>query len=558
MQYILTFDSVETRNDFATKAGLPLAEDITLFIPLALLSVAKNNLAVVSIAVDSPAAEQFVVKINALENDNYIVETSDPLSLYDLVAGKMDPVNTELKLLSQLTGTVVSLDDPSTQWARIRTASRYRPFPDSFEKIRSDYKQKPEIYVLDSGIDFTHPEFASPTLETEDFFALDAFAGDFSDATGHGTAIASAIAGANVGLHQYAKIINCKIFGETQKATLLELQQLIGNILARHQTSLEVPKVVNISWVAPKSFYLEEAIQNLIDSGITVVAAAGNFGDDVANYTPAGMANVITVGASDINDYAAGFSGTAGADATITSNWGQMLDIFAPGVDVTVANHSGGYLKISGTSPAAGFATGAVAAILAVWPADAGAPVPANVINVLAEDSTKGVMLLDPAKYSNNQNKIVHLVDGFGELYAYAGQDFYLGAFTGTTNSITGDINVLTFGFTQDAFNNSATYELKWTDPAIQAKYEKYINLNTNSGYFAISKPAEQLPEGQTLELVRFYISQTSTVGTADSPTMFFFATDPNKDSSYDYVTDIAASLETLNNYVGTCPAALK
>jgi len=562
--------SAEDRNDFASKVGLATQDATTLFIPLSLLSVAKTAATVTEISVDSPAVEQFIVKVSdaallsdvtvieTLGNDNYIVETSDPLALYDIAEGKMDPVNTEIKLLSELSGTVTTLDAPDAQWGRIRTASRYRPFPETFEKIESDYKQKPEVYVLDSGIDFTHEEFSSPTLETEDFFALAAFNGNFSDETGHGTAIASTIAGANVGLHQYAKIINCKIFGETQRATLLELQQLIGQILTRHQTSLETPKVVNISWVAPKSFYLEEVIQDLIDSGITVVAAAGNFGDDVANYTPAGMANVITVGASDINDYAAGFSGTAQSDATVTTNWGQMLDIFAPGVAVTVANRSGGYLKVDGTSPAAGYVSGAVAAILAVWPEDRGAPFPQGVIEIIAEDSTKGVMLLDTEKYSNNQNKIIHLVDGFGELYAYSGQNFYLGAFTGTTTSITGDINILTFGFSRDCFNNPATYELKWEDAAIQAKYEKYVNLNVNTGYFAISKPVEELPEGQILELVRFYISQTSSVGTADSPTMFFFATDPNKDSSYDYVTDIAASLEDLNNYVGTCPAVLK
>ena len=554
MQYQLTFSTIEDRNVFAEKCGLAISESETIYVPLSLLSLAKADASVTAISFDGGevmviinTAEQTVLDTVEVEQDlgdnTYVVKTSDPLSLYDLVDGKMDPAETPVKLMSELAGTTTDLTAPDAQWARIRISSRYRPFPTTFEKIDTDYKVKPEIFVIDSGINFTHPEFAHADLETEDFFKLNSFA-NFADNLGHGTAIASAAVGKNVGLQQYAKLMNVKTFDAGLKPTLLDLGAAIDAILVHHQNTPEVPKVVNCSWLVPKSFYLEQKIQSLINSGITVVAAAGNFADNVENYTPAGMANVITVAASDEDDIAAGFNNFASTQ-NISTNFGQVIDMFAPGVQVTVADISGQYVKTDGTSISAAFVTGSAAALMSVAPV---IQTPETLLDFLVADTTKGVLLVDNNKFSTAQNKVVHLVDGNGEIATHGDLDFYIGIFNEAVETIEGDINNLAFGRAHDIFGNPATYTIIWDNEEIQAKYEQYIALNSTTGTFVISKPAEELPEGQTLEIVKFKIKQATSIGEAISPNMFFFATDPTRDASYDYNTDIASALENINS----------
>lgn len=556
MQYLLTFATAESRNNFANKCGLATANSESIYIPLSLLAVAKADGSVESIAVDGAGEESFVIKTSdvssianitveqTLDSDTYVVKTADPLSLYDAVNGKMDAANTPVKLMSELTGDSTTLSAEDAQWARIRISSRFRPFPSTFEKIDSDYKTKPEIYVIDSGIKNDHAEFTNVSgLQVVNFFKLDRFA-SYADNLGHGTAVASAAVGKNVGLQQYAKLMNVKTFDVGDKPNLLELGAAMDAILVRHQTTPNIAKVVNCSWLVPKSFYLEEKIQNLIDSGITVVAAAGNFNDNVANYTPAGMPNVITVASSDADDISAGFNNFTSGEVSPT-NFGQVIDIFAPGVSVTVADNNGGYIRSNGTSLSAGYVTGAVAAIMSVAPS---IQTPSSMINLLVKDSTKGVLLLDSTKFSSSQNRVVHLVDGNGELANYNDLDFYLGIFSGDVETISGDVNNISFGSTIDVFNHASTYSLVWEDTALQNKYGSYITLNSANGAFNIDRPTESLPAGQTIEIVKFKIKQSSTVGDAYSPNMFFFATDPSRDANYDYNTDIASALENINS----------
>jgi oryzin len=83
------------------------------------------------------------------------------------------------------------------------------------------------------------------------------------------------------------------------------------------------------------------AVRSAYNQGVTVVVAAGNDNANAANYSPASEASAITVGAIDINDNRATFS-----------NYGSILDVFAPGVNV-LSSWIGGTTatrSISGTS----------------------------------------------------------------------------------------------------------------------------------------------------------------------------------------------------------------
>ena len=79
----------------------------------------------------------------------------------------------------------------------------------------------------------------------------------------------------------------------------------------------------------------------MITIGVTVVAAAGNSNIDASTISPAHNEAVITVGASDVDDVRATFS-----------NYGAVLDLFAPGVNIISAAYTSdtGYLTKSGTS----------------------------------------------------------------------------------------------------------------------------------------------------------------------------------------------------------------
>ena len=549
MQITLTFDSITNRNAFATKTGYATAETTTVTVAPGLLTMAKAALGFgMAAQVDATGDQEFVVYAEAVADltglctvvetlgDNfYKVTASDYVALHTALDGKVESTTANIKLLSELFGTpVTDITTSDAQWARIRVASIYRPFPAAFDRVTTTPVRLPEVIVMDSGINAAHAEFAGVTVE--DFYKLPSFA-DYSDEAGHGTAVASAIAGVNLGVCTHVKLVNCKVFTATYRPTLLELGVALDAIIARQSADPTTARVINCSWGTNTSAYLNNKFQTLINAGALVVAAAGNTGIDVAELTPAGLANAITVAASDSDDVAAGFNDFAAADATIVTNEGRFLDFFAPGVSVTTAERTGGYMKVSGSSVSAGFASGVAADLLGLlptWPQSF-----STVIDYLNADATKGVLLLDPDKFTANQNRLVHLLSG--SIDSSFTQDYYLGAINATTTELTG--NILSHVIVPD-FTNSSVYSVVIPDSALAA-YSPFIAVSA-TGDFVVSTPTIAIADGVPVQLVRFKIRATSDVATVDSPSLIFFHVNPNY--SGDVATDISAILEDLNS----------
>lgn len=107
----------------------------------------------------------------------------------------------------------------------------------------------------------------------------------------------------------------------TNSGVIAGLQFVATNATAR---GLSGKAVTNISIGGSKSTALNNAIAALTRAGVTVVCAAGNENVDAATTSPASAASAITVGAIDA---------TSDAKASF-SNFGAVVDIFAPGVKV--------------------------------------------------------------------------------------------------------------------------------------------------------------------------------------------------------------------------------
>lgn len=209
------------------------------------------------------------------------------------------------------------------------------------------------LALVDSGVSFSHPEFAG----RPDLVALNpqepAPLGGV-----HGTAVASVAAapvnGAGL-VGVYPQAVLWSYDAATGDGTRLETDDIVKGVLAAARTGRSV---INLSLGAEKrDAAIENAVGEAVRLGSLVVAAAGNSGDQGNPLTyPAALPHVLTVAATD----------RAGQPAFFSSR-SPYVDIAAPGVDIPVASASdGGYTTSQGTS----FASPIVAAAAAwLWTA---------------------------------------------------------------------------------------------------------------------------------------------------------------------------------------------
>ncbi|MFD8533770.1 S8 family serine peptidase [Streptosporangium canum] len=213
------------------------------------------------------------------------------------------------------------------------------------------------VAVLDSGYDPDHPDLKG-AVAYERNFSEDP---DIRDTLGHGTHVASTVAGAGQkyrGVAPDAKLAIGKVGGVDGIADSAVLAGM-------EWAALEVKaKIVNMSLGGPDTLELdplEEAVNSLSErTGTLFVISAGNNGRPGIISSPGSADAALTVGAVDRSDRIADFSsrGPRQGDHAIKP------DLTAPGVDIVAAAPGGAYQTLSGTSMAAPHVTGA-ATILA-------------------------------------------------------------------------------------------------------------------------------------------------------------------------------------------------
>lgn len=211
-----------------------------------------------------------------------------------------------------------------------------------------------KVYIMDSGINLTHPEFYGVDIST-----LFSITGEYSDTRGHGTAIASVIAGNTCSVTN-AKLKIIKIFDDSISLTLSSLLEAMNSVLNDYLADGKMSSVVNMSWSIPFNQYINNKIQQMIDAGMYVVCSSGNSGVSIQHVTPACIEDAITVGSFNQNLEPSNFSNyTDPSFISFTANennYGE-LDGWAPGEMIWAANTSSGYGYVAGTSMAAAIAS---------------------------------------------------------------------------------------------------------------------------------------------------------------------------------------------------------
>lgn len=228
------------------------------------------------------------------------------------------------------------------------------------------------VYVIDTGVRTTHTEFAGRARHGYDFVDRDTNA---SDGNGHGTHVATTVAGKTYGVAKQSKIVSVRVLDNNGAGTLSGVIAGVDWVTVRRVR----PAVANMSLGAGISTSLDTAVRNSIASGVTYAVAAGNSNANAASFSPARVGSALTVGASTWTDSRSSFS-----------NYGSLLDMFAPGSLITGGWHTSDTARttLSGTSMATPHVAGAAAVYLTSHPS-AG---PATVHSALVNGATTGVL----------------------------------------------------------------------------------------------------------------------------------------------------------------------
>ncbi|MEO0811698.1 MAG: S8 family serine peptidase, partial [Myxococcota bacterium] len=252
-----------------------------------------------------------------------------------------------------------------------------------------------DVCIVDTGLDANHPGFAHVFarggVRFRDFTAE--ASGSPIDTNGHGTHVAGIVAmyGELSGGAPNVNLLIARVFTADGGADVITIANAVdwcrtegADIISMSLGGLALPGIEELLQQDPSAS--EAAVQNALDAGIYVVAAAGNteLARDVA--TPAGVDGVIAVGALDSDlETKASFSQSGVNDGGVVLDSRQDPDrkpeLSAPGVSIVSAMASGSslagdvegcasvdYCALNGTSQATPFVTAILALVLEAEP----------------------------------------------------------------------------------------------------------------------------------------------------------------------------------------------
>ncbi|WP_374202709.1 S8 family peptidase [Amycolatopsis sp. GM8] len=291
------------------------------------------------------------------------------------------PARTAVSLL--LTAAVVAAAPPA--WADLAEQEN----PPSWGLDRIDQRGGPldqryyydttadgvTVYVIDTGVDATLPEFEGRVEPGRNFVNGTT---DTSDGNGDGTRLASIAGGKDFGVAKKVHIVPVKVLDDGGNGNLPGIISGIGWVT---QNAVQ-PAVAVLGIGGPGNVPLDNAVKALA-AVMPVAVPAGWSSMDVSTSSPGRVPDVLTVGAMD----------TTGAVAA-KSNFGAGVDVFAPGVGIPTAVPGD---PASGTSMAAAFVAGAAA----LYRADHPTATPADVSQAIVDNATSDALTGVPGGTAN-------------------------------------------------------------------------------------------------------------------------------------------------------------
>lgn len=304
----------------------------------------------------------------ALDSQKRFIANSDEMVSQALLAGCT--IQKETKQI-----TVLLCDESITDSLKLTEDVQLRP-TDSGANIQIQANKVQvagisgngrSIVLIDSGIDYTHPELSARYKGGYDFVNTDS---DPFDDYGHGTHVAGIVASAGInaqskGVAPNVNIYSAKVVSASGVAYLSDVVRAIywavdgtdgisGTADDPKADAISISLGTNAPYVYKNTCdtifpELVAAITYANQKGVVVVSSAGNNGANGVS-APGCASNSITVGAVDAIDKIASFSGT-----------GSAVDLVAPGVSIYSTTRGGNYAYMSGTSQAAPMVAATVA-----------------------------------------------------------------------------------------------------------------------------------------------------------------------------------------------------
>jgi subtilisin family serine protease len=237
------------------------------------------------------------------------------------------------------------------------------------------------VYIIDTGIRRTHTQFGGRA-----FIGFDAI-GDgqnTNDCNGHGTHVAGTVGGSTFGVAKGVRLFAVRVLSCNGSGSNSGVIAGVNWVTSNHID----PAVANMSLGGGASTALDSAVRNSIAAGVTYAVSAGGSNTNAANFSPARVAEAITVGSSTISDARSSFS-----------SFGSVVDIFAPGSSIPSAwfTSDTATATLSGTSMASPHVAGVAARILQGNPGAS----PATVRNEIVNNATLNRLTGIPTGTSN-------------------------------------------------------------------------------------------------------------------------------------------------------------
>lgn len=210
------------------------------------------------------------------------------------------------------------------------------------------------VAVLDTGVDFKHPDLTGKLLTGYNYIANN---NNAADDHGHGTAVSgtaaasgnNSVGGLGVAVNNY--VLPVKVLDATGSGSYSAIAN--GLTYAAKQGA----RVINLSMGGPNSSStLQSAVDYAWSKNCVIIAAAGNSANDTPQY-PGACNNVVAVSATDSNDARASFS-----------SYGSYVTVSAPGQNILTTLNGGSYGGVNGTSFSSPVTAGVAALVASANP----------------------------------------------------------------------------------------------------------------------------------------------------------------------------------------------